>query len=288
MACVVRSIVVGVERGAFMRRYLFLLPAALLAASWTLSPVGTPPPAQGLAGHVILAVGDMACDPSNPRFQGGLGDGTRCAEQQVSDQMSLDASGYEAVLGLGDYQYDCGDLADYEVSYNPTFGRFDSMMEPSLGNHEYKTRNDVYGQACPSTNATAQSYFQHFGASAHPESAGHYSFDIGSWHFVALNANCTQQGVGGCAATSAQTTWLKNDLAAVDPVAQPCVAAFWHQPLWTGLAKNASPYRPWWKVLYRAHADVVLNGHVHNYQRFAPLDPMGNLGSSHGITEYVV
>lgn len=229
----------------------------------------------------IAAVGDMACDPSNTitKYSAAI----ECQQQAVSDRILADP--IVAVLGLGDYQYDCGDAADWAVSYNPTWGRLDPIMDPSVGNHEYKTGPDSWGAQCPSSNTTAANYFAHFGAAAHPETAGHYSLDLGSWHLVALNANCSQRNVGGCAATSSQTLWLKQDLAATT---QPCILAYWHQPMYQGLAKDyVSTYKPWWDALLVAHADVVLNGHIHNYQRFVPMD-----GAKHatpdGLTQYII
>jgi hypothetical protein len=147
------------------------------------------------------------------------------------------------------------------------------------------TGTDAHGDACPTTNSTAQNFFAHFGAAAHPETNGHFSFNAGSWHLIGLNANCSNTGVGGCKATSAQTKWLTADLAANT---KPCIAAFWHQPLFTGQKNQAAAYRAWWNVLYSAHADVVLNGHVHNYQRYGALDPTGASDPVNGITEYVV
>lgn len=102
---------------------------------------------------------------------------------------------------------------------------------------------------------------------------------------IALNGNCASLNVGGCSASSAQTAWLRSDLAAT---LQPCVLAFWHQPLWTGHNKNLYAYKPWWNALYAANADVVLNGHVHDYQRFLPLDPAGASDPVNGLTEYIV
>lgn len=236
------------------------------------------------ASVVIGAVGDMACDASDPRFKGGTGTSTGCAERTVSGLMVADTR-LTAVLGLGDFQYSCGDPADYAVSYDPTWGRLDPLMSPVAGNHEYQTGKDAYGATCPTDNATAQSYFAHFGAAAHPATAGHFSFDVGTWHLIALNANCAQSGVGGCGATSTQTRWLQQDLAATT---QPCIAAFWHQPRFTGTHIDGSAYRPWWKVLYAAHADVVLNGHIHDYQRYPALDPNGVSDPAMGITQYIV
>lgn len=236
------------------------------------------------ATPVIGAVGDFACDPSDPKFNGGAGTSAGCAQNRVSSLMVADGS-LVAVLGLGDFQYDCGDPSDYAVSYNPTWGRLDPLMRPVAGNHEYKTGQDLFGRACPSDNATAHNYFARFGAAAHAATGGHFSFDVGSWHLIGLNSNCSKSGVGGCGATGAQTTWLQQDLAATT---QPCVAAFWHQPLFTGAKFGGAAYRPWWNALYAAHADVVLNGHVHNYQRYAALNPAGTRDAANGITEYVV
>lgn len=241
-------------------------------------------PAATTTVPVIGAVGDMACDASDPHFKGGKGTATGCAESTVSSLMLADSS-LVAVLGLGDFQYACGDPADYAVSYDPTWGRLDAKMDPVAGNHEYQTGKDAFGKACPSDNTTAQSYFSHFGAAAHPATGGHFSFDLGTWHLIALNGNCTKAGVGGCSASSAQTQWLKQDLAATR---QPCILAFWHQPLFTGTHEDGSAYRPWWRLLYAAHADVALNAHIHDFQRYRPLDPTGASDATRGITEYVV
>ena len=263
-----------------------LVVTALLVA--TVSPRGhalAASPAAASTDPVIGAVGDMACDPADHRFRGGTGTATACAESRTSSLMLADTS-LGAILGLGDYQYMCGDPADYGVSYNPTWGRLDAKILPVAGNHEYQTGVDSLGGTCPSTNSTAQSFFAHFGAAAHSATGGHFSFDLGAWHLVALNANCGHSGVGGCSATSPQTTWLKSDLAATT---QPCILAFWHQPLFTAYQSgNETAYQAWWNLLYADHADVVLNGHVHNYQRYAPLSPSGAVDSARGITEYVV
>jgi hypothetical protein len=279
-----------------MKRLLVLLLGAALV-TLTFARVSASPAraADSLGNPMILAVGDMACDPQDPMFNNGNGTLTNCAEKRVSDAMVNDitnpplGSSYDAVLGLGDYQYSCGEPLEWAASYNPTYGRLDSRMDPAVGNHEYNTGIDNYGSPCPADNTVAQPYFTHFGAAAHQETNGHYSFDLGSWHLVALNANCSAAKTGGCSATSAQTTWLKADLAKVNSTTQPCIMAFWHQPLWTGTGTGAAKvYRNWWNVLYAAHADVVLNGHIHNYQRFAPMNSQGSSDPATGITEFVV
>ncbi|MDQ3222141.1 MAG: alkaline phosphatase [Gemmatimonadota bacterium] len=258
-----------------------LTPVSGLAASPVTEP-GLEATVAG-AGPIVGAVGDMACDPADSRFNDGAGTTTACQQSQTSNVVVADAS-LTAVLGLGDYQYDCGDPADYAVSYNPTWGRLDQLMNPTLGNHEYQTGTDSSGATCPTTNTSAEPYFQYFGAAAHPDTNGHFSFDLGTWHLIALNANCRM--AGGCGATSAQTRWLQADLEATT---QPCVLAFWHQPRFSGAGTGSvAAYKPWWQALYAAHADVVLNGHRHNYQRFAPLTPDGVVDQAAGITEYIV
>jgi hypothetical protein len=232
---------------------------------------------------VIAAVGDMACDPEDPHFNGGEGTRFDCAAGRVSDAVLEDTS-LRMVLGLGGYQYDCSDPADWEVSYEPSWGRLDELMRPIPGDHEYKTKRDVHGDACPKSNSRAKSYFDYFGAAAHPESDGYYSFDRGDWHIIGLNANCWT--IQGCRPTSPQTQWLEKDLAANT---RTCILAYWHQPLFTGLggAGSGDTYVPWWDILYAADADVVLNAHIHNYQRFPALDPDGRPAQL-GITQYIV
>jgi acid phosphatase type 7 len=240
---------------------------------------------------VVGAVGDMACDPSDPNFNGGSGTATHCAEARVSALMASETD-IDGVLGLGDYQYACNDPNDFAVSYTPTWGVMNPWMTPVAGNHEYQAGTDPFGTACPSTNKTAQQFFNYFatsgslwaGGGSHSASAGHFSFDIGGWHIIALNANCTKTGVGGCGSTSPQTTWLANDLAATT---QPCILAYWHQPRWTGISKNSSTTSAWWTLLYQAQADLVLNGHIHNYQRFAQLNPSGQ-ADPNGVREVIV
>ena len=276
---------VSALRGASLATITLLLAAMSSTARDSSNGPGPVRAVAGTSSTVIGAVGDMACDPADRRFHGGAGTATACAESRTSDAVVADNS-LVAVLGLGDYQYVCGDAADYEVSYNPSWGRVDAIMSPVAGNHEYQTGADGHGATCPGTNTTAQNYFNHFGASAHASTGGHFSFDLGAWHLIGLNGNCGKSGVGGCSATSAQSIWLKNDLAATR---QPCIAAFWHQPLFTAYqGANAVAYRPWWNLLYAARADLVLNGHVHNYQRYAASNPAGGADSSAGITEYVV
>ncbi len=251
-----------------------------------LAPVGIATAATVTGDPVVIAVGDMACDPMDPYWNTGLGTPTHCQQLSVSDaalrdSILTDTGTADRVAGLGDYQYKCADPAAYDASYTPTWGRLDSIMYPVAGNHDYLT----------GTNCLATSYYSHF-THSNFETHGEYTYTVGSWLFIALNAQCTQDSVGGCTATSTQTAWLKSVLQQnADPLnldAKPCVAAYWHQPLYGRGATPATTYTPWWQLLYDYHADVVLNGHVHNYQRYLPMNPYSNAPDLAGPTEYVV
>lgn len=180
------------------------------------------------------------------------------------------------VYTTGDNAYESGTASEFANCYQPSWGRHKARTYPTLGNHEYYS----------TTNASG--YFGYFGAGAVSYDAstkGYYSYDLGQWHVVALNSMCEQ--VGGCDATSPMLTWLKQDLAA-NP--RTCTLAYFHHPLFSSgsLSGGNSKMKPTWEVLYAANADVVLNGHVHNYERFAPQTPSGVADPMQGIREFVV
>ena len=166
---------------------------------------------------------------------------------------------YGTVLALGDLQYECGGSAAFGVSYDPSWGRVKSITRPAIGNHEYETTG---GTDCDASGQ-AKGYFDYFNGAGNQSGAagdrtkGYYSYDIGSWHIVVLNSECA---IVSCAAGSAQELWLKNDLQ-THP--SSCTLAYWHR-------QESTPSTPFWADLYDAAADVVLNGHVHDYERFAP------------------
>ena len=142
---------------------------------------------------------------------------------------------------------------------------------PSAGNHEYYT-------------AGASGYFEYFGEAAGDPQKGYYSYDLGSWHVVVLNSNCAE--IGGCGAGSPQERWLREDLAA-HPSA--CTAAYFHHPRFSSSRiGNNSAMVPFWEALYEADAEVVLGGHAHHYERFAPQTPGGQADPAQGIREFVV
>jgi hypothetical protein len=213
-------------------------------------PPGPPP-----SGKVIVAAGDIAdCssdgDEATARLVGGI-EGT--------------------VLTLGDNAYEDGTAQDFRQCYEPTWGQFKERTRPAPGNHDYETEG-------------ASAYFDYFGDAAGQPGKGYYSYDLGSWHIVALDSNCEEVG---CAATSPQLRWLKADLA---KDAKTCTLAYFHYPLFSSgkYRPGIQEVKPLWEALYAADADVVLNGHDHNYQRFAPQDPNGKADPERGIREFVV
>src|SRR5206468_6721592 len=172
------------------------------------------------------------------------------------------------VLALGDNAYGSGSPTEYATRYAPTWGTQAFRTRPVAGNHDYDTPG-------------AAGYFGYFGAAAGQPGAGYYSYDLGAWHLVALNSNCTD--AGGCAAGSPQEQWLRADLAA-HPAA--CTLAYWHHPLFSS-GDNAFPdVRPFWDALYAARADVVLSGHDHFYERFAPQRP-DSTADEQGVRQFI-
>jgi hypothetical protein len=181
------------------------------------------------------------------------------------------------VITLGDNAYPDGTATQFANCYDPTWGRHrlnsngSFLTMPSVGNHEYHTSG-------------ATPYFNYFGAAAGEPGKGYYSYDRGSWHIIVLNSNCSQ--VGGCSASSLQGQWLQADLTN-QPQTTSCTLAYFHHPLFSSASGQSNAGRPFWDMLYKAGADVILSGHSHYYERFAPQDPLGNKNPDNGIREIV-
>jgi len=221
---------------------------------------------------VVMAAGDIAC---------GVGStGGRCQQMATSDL--LVATNPRAVLPLGDVQYECGEASDFTSFYDPSWGRVKAISHPAVGNHEYRTSTDPVAP-CYGNPLGARAYFDYFGAAAGQVDKGYYSFDVGAWHLIALNSNCSP--AGGCGVGSPQWTWLINDLAA-HPTA--CTLAYWHAPLYSSGGRATSGVKALYQALYDADADLVLTGHDHTYERFAPQDANGQLDDDRGIRQFVV
>jgi hypothetical protein len=175
------------------------------------------------------------------------------------------------VFTSGDNAYVNGSAAEYTSCFEPSWGQFKARTRPVPGNHEYLTPG-------------AAGYFGYFGAAAGDPATGYYAYDLGDWRIYALNSTCS--AIGGCGAGSPQELWLRADLAA-HPTA--CVGAIWHQPVFSSGSEHGSDttMRPMWQALQDASAEWVVNGHEHNYERFAVQTAAG-AASPAGLVEYVV
>jgi hypothetical protein len=261
-----------------MSRLTLLFVIAIGAFGALVSPAARalPAPSTSVGSPVIAAVGDIAC--KNPP-------GNNVHLCQYDDVSNLIAGhGYDAFLALGDEQYEYGRYQDFIQNYDAFFGRLLPITYPVPGNHEYGT-------------AGAAGYFRYFGDVAR-SADGWYSFDVGSWHVIALNsAICSPYTGAPCGPGTPEYAWLKADLAAHPNSQYPCTLAFWHHPLfdWEKYQNNAwvqsfdyDRSKPFWKLLQRAGADVALTGHNHNYQRYLPMDADGTYDPRDGIVEFIV
>lgn len=231
------------------------------------------------ADPVIAAAGDIACDPSVAWFNGGNGTSTDCRQKATASLLT----GADAVLPLGDEQYNCGGAAAWPQSYDPSWGQQKAISHPVPGNHEYWTSS---GTDC-STQPNAAGYYGYFGSSAGDPTKGYYSYDLGAWHIIALNSECGYiASVGGCGSGSPEETWLRNDLAAHSTAS--CTLAYWHRPRFASTTSGGdTSFTQFWNDLYAAHADVVLNGHAHWYERYALQNASGQVDPN-GVREFIV
>lgn len=257
-----------------MRRTRALLLAGIASAACggQLETAALPTPTPGPTADpdpVVAAAGDIACGSATGR-------GTPCRQMETSEL--LVQSRPAAVLTLGDNQYENGELQDYQRFYDPSWGRLKPITRPAPGNHEYYT-------------AGARGYFDYFAGVGRLTSEatgsrgqGWYSYDVGAWHLVALNSNCSE--VGGCGANSPQVNWLRSDLQASRAT---CTLAYWHHARFgSGQSRDDRTYLAFWQALYDLGADVVLAAHDHSYERFAPMTPLGQLDRARGLRQFVV
>lgn len=180
-----------------------------------IGPYGAQPAnAAGGDSHTVVAVGDVACDPDAPAFNSGLGTTAGCRQAAVAQAVTNARP--ESFFALGDLQYYDGTYDKFMKSYDPAFGGLTPITRPVPGNHEYKTPG-------------ASGYYKYFGAAAHPESKGTYSFNVGPWHVLAINSMaCTK--THRCGPGSPMAKWIAADVSA-NP--SSCVMAMWHHPLWS-------------------------------------------------------
>lgn len=256
--------------GEIIRRVVAAVVVSGVTAISTITGTGTPPPGTGSDQEdavVLVAAGDIACDPRNPAFERGKGTATLCRQADVADLIATLEP--DVVMPLGDTQYDHGQLSNYRASYGPSWGRFLDRTLAVVGNHEYETPG-------------AKGFFRYFKAAAGPGHRGYYSTDVGAWHVVVLNSNCW---VESCQRGSAQIRWLEKVLAS-HPAA--CTLAAWHHPRWSsGEHGDDASVAPFLRVLGRSGVDIILNGHDHHYERFRPRSASGT-ADPHGFRQFIV
>ncbi|MEX2247203.1 MAG: metallophosphoesterase [Dehalococcoidia bacterium] len=204
--------------------------------------------------QIVLAAGDIAaCNSTGDEATAALLDGLP-----------------GTILALGDLVYENGTATEFNNCYNPSWGRHKARTKPAPGNHEYNT-------------AGAAGYYGYFGAAAGDPAKGYYSFDLGSWHLIAINSNCSAVA---CAAGSAQEQWLRADLAASTA---SCTIAYWHHPRFSsGSHGDSASMTAIWQALYDYRAEIVLSGHDHTYERFAPQTAGGVADPTLGVREFIV
>ena len=291
---------------------------------WPYAPAGRAP--------VLATVGDISCQPGSPvetEKASDLCSATRNSAQAATAD-AIEAMKPNLVAILGDLQYQVGRYQDFQGSYDQTYGAFKFLQRPSPGNHEFYDRGTPGAGAKGETGVAGYGYFDYFnGFQLNPDGSpvtrtftdkfttgsftqpqprpqgqagdfgstgnGWYSYDIGHWHLISLNAECAVEP-GGCDPNGSwfagETRWLAQDLAASHA---DCTLAYWHQPTF---GSSSSPSNTdsaegqaadaWWKLLYAHGADVVLGGHDHVYSRFAPMNPSGAADRANGIREFIV
>jgi len=291
---------------------------------WPYAPSGRAP--------VLAAVGDISCQPGEAvetEKTSDLCTGDRWSAQ-VATANQIESIKPDLVALLGDLQYQVGRYEDFTGSFDHTYGAFKFLQRPSPGNHEFYDRGTPGPGAKGETGDDGYGYFDYFngyqlnsdgspvthtfadkfasGSFTQPQPRpqgqagdfgttgnGWYSYNLGHWHLIALNIECSVEP-GGCDPQgtwlASETKWLSQDLAANHA---QCTLAYWHQPTFSS---TASPFTSdsaegqaadaWWKLLYAHRADVVLNGHDHVYSRFTPMNPAGQADARNGIREFII
>ena len=197
----------------------------------------------------------------------GAGDIANSGSGKAATAKLIDGYPNALVFTAGDNAYSNGSTSDFSGKYAPSWGRFKARTRPAPGNHDYNSSG-------------AKPYYSYFGSVAGPSGRGYYSYNYGDWHVISLNSNISM------AAGSAQDNWLKADLAANRTA---CALAYWHHPRFSsGSHGSSTKSSAIWNTLYNAGVDIVLVGHDHDYERFAPMTSAGKLDQARGIREFVV
>jgi hypothetical protein len=222
-----------------------------------------------LLGPVLAAAAALAS--AAPPTLVAAGDVAACTSTRDEATAAVVARIPGTVAVLGDAVYERGTTDEFMRCYEPSWGRFKARTRPAVGNHEYITPG-------------AAGYFAYFGAAAGDPGRGYYGYRLGAWQVVVLNSNCAP--AGGCSDSAPQLRWLRDLLGASRA---RCTLAYWHHPRFSsGLHGDDPTVAGFWRALHEAGADVVLAGHDHDYERFAPLAPSGRVDRRRGITQFVV
>jgi hypothetical protein len=243
-------------------------PTTALAATASLAPSTT---GGGSATPATAAPTPPTGTPPGSVVMAGAGDIASCTTTGDSATADLLEDIDGTVFTVGDAVYPDGTARQFRDCYGPSWGRFLDRTRPVPGNHEYRTPG-------------AAPYFDYFGDRAGDPAKGYYAYDLGAWRVYALNSNCAE--IGGCGGRSPQVAWLKADLTA-HPA--DCVLAYWHDPRFSSGRHGGNPAMDGlWGTLYDAGAEIVVNGHDHLYERFAPQGRAGRVDEERGIVEFVV
>ncbi len=225
-----------------------LLSVARCGGDTPTSPTSAPATIDG----VLVGAGDIAlCSALAP------------AEATATLLDTIEGS----VFTAGDNVQAVGADEEFRNCFDPTWGRHRDRTHPAPGNHDYMA-------------AGAAPYYAYFGSAAGTPDVGYYSYNIATWHVVVLN-NYVDIGSG-----SLQLAWLARDL---ERSTAPCTIAYWHEPLFSSAQNGPNPgMTDLWRVLHTHGVDVVMNGHDHVYERFAPQDPDGHADPLRGIRQFIV
>lgn len=210
----------------------------------------------------VVAVGDIAC---NARVKVTPTECQHAATARLAESLNPDK-----VLVLGDTQYFDGTAEEFAGGYEPTWGRLKDRTLAAVGNHEYHVDG-------------AADYYAYFGAAAGRPDRGFHGASLRGWRLIALNSMCSQ--VGGCEQDSIQERWLRYDLKRYPT---RCTIAYWHHPRYSSTRTRSQRMSTLWRTLMKGGAEMVLAGHDHKYERFAPMNAGGQLNYLTGIRSFVV
>jgi acid phosphatase type 7 len=256
-------------------------PSDGIASSGEPSAGSTPEPGSSTQPSAPVSSGDGSLPPATPSGPPstspddpvfvGAGDIADCNTDADEATAALLDNIAGTVFTTGDNAYPEGRLRDFEECYEPTWGRHKDRTRPVPGNHDHRTDG-------------LEGYLEYFGdAAVNSDGDPWYSYDLGAWHIIALDSECEDSETCG---EGDQADWLAADLAANDAF---CTMAIWHVPRYSsGFHQNDNDIEPFWAVLYEADVDVIVNGHDHDYERFAPMNPDGDEDRDRGMRQFVI